>query len=149
MRHPGIVHEDIDMAESVRRGLRHGLNSVQPRDVDAHRHGMGAKIVRKRIGRLGVEVGDQDAGAFGDELADDPGAETRGAPRYDRGFTLKTCHAADPGYRRESWVETHQTVPLGSLTPPRRLPSPSSVSSWMITPPAATALAKVASTSGT
>ena len=78
----GVVDDDVEAAPTINGGLDHGLDLVELTDVGGAGGGDAAGVLnpgRALLGALGVDVGDEDGGAFGCEAFGDGAADAGGA----------------------------------------------------------------------
>ena len=91
-RQAGVVDDEVDAAERQHRLGERGADLLGIGDVDGDRHGdvAVADLGRDPLGRLGVDVGDDDARSLGGEAVGDGPADARagtgdeGDPRRQR-----------------------------------------------------------------
>ena len=68
---PGVVAHDVEPAEALDREVDGRLHLVGVGDVGLLERGRVAELGGQRLAALGVDVGDDDPRAFGDEALDD------------------------------------------------------------------------------
>jgi cytoskeletal protein CcmA (bactofilin family) len=98
----GVVHQDVEAAETLHRGADHGFHVLATGDVGAHAVGLVANFLRHRLGALTVEVGEHHlCTLFGEQLRD-----TR---------TETGCRTCDHRY---SVLESHCSLPTSVFVYP-------------------------------
>ena len=85
-----IVDQNIEMAEPAKHIPGHGGDAIIAGDVDANSKRPLAQFRGNRGGGIGIDVGDGDAGAFSQELADDARAKPGCAACHQRGLAFKS-----------------------------------------------------------
>ena len=97
----GVVDDDVETAPTVDGGLDHGLDLVDLTDVGGAGGGDAAGVLdagRALPGALGVDVGDEDGGAFGCEAFGDGAADAGGSAGHHRSAVLESrsscCHGS-------------------------------------------------------
>ena len=77
MSDAGIVDQDVDAAKGLHGGVGHGFDAdrLSATSTVVGECSVAAQFRRAGDGRIGVDVGNHDPGALGDEFLDDTGAE--------------------------------------------------------------------------
>ena len=101
----GIVHDDVEIAERLKRRSDRLVAEIGRGDIADERHGAAALRRDRRHGlggRIGVEVADHHLGAASRELARDRGADAAARPGHQRHPAVERGHPPLPvlGFRR-------------------------------------------------
>ena len=83
MGEAGVVDEDVEPAELLLGDAHRFDHRVRLGDVEPARHGVAPELRGDTAGRVEVEIGDDDAGALGRELAGDRRPECTGTTGDD------------------------------------------------------------------
>ena len=109
----GIVDENIEMAEAAQHGFRHRGDAVVLRHIDGDGDGPVAEPGCEFAGSFRIDVGDGDARAFVEELADNARAKPGCAAGHQRGLAFKS-HLSLPG---KIYLPCHTATVLSAENP--------------------------------
>ena len=89
MEHAGVVHQQVDLAERIERGVGKRCDRIAVGHVDRERDRRLTRGVRRLLRAHFVDVGRDDAHALSDETVDERTADAARGTRHDRDLAFE------------------------------------------------------------